>query len=544
MFLFEGDGKAVLYTGDLRSEPWFVNALARNPTMLEYSAGIKTLDKIYLDTSFIEDVPFQTKAEGIAELLRKVSRYPPDTVFHFQAWTYGYEDVWLALSKALGSPIHVDDYKMRIYSSLTRGHPSDPFGAPAHLCPEAAALTGHMCGNASQPGCLTSRTDVRIHSCEKGNYCSVVQEGPVVWIQPIIAHMTGGVDRLEMGVGGGASDLEREAEIDSVSRDDVDQFLEIVGSSEDVPENVLDQIRSSLVGTSPSGRTVALDLDLSMLGEKLQLDIVAAGKAMMERSATLREHDSVDANPEGQMPKVIRFPYSRHSSYPELCHLVEMLKPKDVWPCTVQPTEWHAHRISIRSLFGKHCSGDSFAHDSEMDLWAAEHATEPQSKVALQASVVPGSGDAISQLEADVQVPEHVLSPGRGLLSSPLGSQSEPVGQRNGETHQESESGIVRFNLDDLDSQHSVVSIRSGPSQTSEDCSLERQDAYAVMIQNLHGGDWKPIALLSTTNHHTLPDRDAGELAKGHDLHTNRHSLNKRKAASTLDDHQPRRRSR
>lgn len=47
------------------------------------------MDKIYLDTSFIENVPFQTKAEGIQELLRKVSRYPKDTVFHFQAWTYG-----------------------------------------------------------------------------------------------------------------------------------------------------------------------------------------------------------------------------------------------------------------------------------------------------------------------------------------------------------------------------------------------------------------------------------------------------------------------
>lgn len=103
--MIEGDGKAILYTGDIRSEPWFVNAISRSPSLVEYSAGFKTLDKIYLDTSFISDVPFQTKAEGIAELLRKVSRYPDDTVFHFQAWTYGYEDVWIALSKALKSPV-------------------------------------------------------------------------------------------------------------------------------------------------------------------------------------------------------------------------------------------------------------------------------------------------------------------------------------------------------------------------------------------------------------------------------------------------------
>lgn len=103
--VIEGDGKAILYTGDVRCEPWFVNTLTRNPILIEYTSGLKTLDRLYLDTSFIEDFPFQTKAEGIAELLRKVSRYPQDTVFHIQAWTFGYEDVWVALSKALNSPV-------------------------------------------------------------------------------------------------------------------------------------------------------------------------------------------------------------------------------------------------------------------------------------------------------------------------------------------------------------------------------------------------------------------------------------------------------
>ena len=101
--MVEGDEKAILYTGDIRSEPWFVNAIARNPSLVEYTSGLKTLDKIYLDTSFTDDVPFQTKVDGIAELLRKISDYPDDAIFHLQAWTYGYEDVWIALSKALKS---------------------------------------------------------------------------------------------------------------------------------------------------------------------------------------------------------------------------------------------------------------------------------------------------------------------------------------------------------------------------------------------------------------------------------------------------------
>ena len=87
--MFEGDGKAVLYTGDVRAEPWFLQSVKRNPCLIEYTTSLRTLDKIYLDTSFLQPVQFQTKADGISELLKKVARYPPDTIFHVQAWTYG-----------------------------------------------------------------------------------------------------------------------------------------------------------------------------------------------------------------------------------------------------------------------------------------------------------------------------------------------------------------------------------------------------------------------------------------------------------------------
>lgn len=78
--------------------------------MIEYTSGIKTLDKVYLDTSFTEDVVFQTKAEGLREVIEKVSRYPKDTTFYFSAWTYGYEDVWIALAKALGTRVGTPSY--------------------------------------------------------------------------------------------------------------------------------------------------------------------------------------------------------------------------------------------------------------------------------------------------------------------------------------------------------------------------------------------------------------------------------------------------
>ncbi|KAK7716268.1 hypothetical protein SLS64_003420 [Diaporthe eres] len=168
MFLFEGDGKAVLYTGDIRSETWHVDALLRNPCMVEYSIDrdsrrLKTLDKIYLDTSFTEDVQFQSKADGLRELLDKVAKYPEDTLFYFSAWTYGYEDVWIALAKALNTQVY-ESLRVKL----------DNENNYLHLSPEAPALAA---------------------------------TGNVVWITPIVAHLRNDDDMVEVGIGGGAGDL-------------------------------------------------------------------------------------------------------------------------------------------------------------------------------------------------------------------------------------------------------------------------------------------------------------------------------------------------
>lgn len=65
-FLVEGPQGAVLHTGDFRAEPWFLQALARNPLIQRYLSPLHfsdlhdpdehntiacTLDAIYLDTA-------------------------------------------------------------------------------------------------------------------------------------------------------------------------------------------------------------------------------------------------------------------------------------------------------------------------------------------------------------------------------------------------------------------------------------------------------------------------------------------------------------
>lgn len=86
-------------------------------------------------------------------------------------------------------------------------------GQYIHLSPEAPALTGFTCGNRFQSGLLTSDETVRLHSCEKGTRCSAMVEGHVVFITPIVAHLSATSDMAEVGIGGGAGDLEQKEEL-------------------------------------------------------------------------------------------------------------------------------------------------------------------------------------------------------------------------------------------------------------------------------------------------------------------------------------------
>ena len=60
------------------------------------------------------------------------------------------------------------------------------------------------------------------------------------------------------------------------------------------------------------------------------------------------------------------FPYSRHSSYEELCYLIEAFKPRDIWPCTVDKVNWSAAQ-SMSFLFGHLYNAPcKFTHDQAM----------------------------------------------------------------------------------------------------------------------------------------------------------------------------------
>lgn len=104
-------------------------------------------------------------------------------------------------------------------------------------------------------------------------------------------------------------------------------------SSKTLPEETRDSLVQMWTRACLTGRTVHLDGISSIDDEISVTDVV---KRVADK---LHEARPIN-NKEAELPKIIQFPYSRHSSYPELCQLVNIFRPRDVWPCTVHEMDW------------------------------------------------------------------------------------------------------------------------------------------------------------------------------------------------------------
>ncbi|KAI9720286.1 MAG: swr1 complex component [Chrysothrix sp. TS-e1954] len=364
MFLIEDKTRAILYTGDIRSEAWWVGSICRHPSLIPYTsaAALRRLDAIYLDTTFaIKKSPyldFPTKAAGITELLRKLTAYPSDTVYYFHNWTFGYEDVLLTLSKALHTPIHLDAYRYRMYESLVK-----KCGLGLE-CREAASLCGFQLGNTLQPGIFTCDSAVRLHSCEKGADCPVLaieNVGKVVHIIPMVSRH-GNVDIEEIGAGGGKGDLNQMHELDLSDNKLIEQ-LRAFCTQKISDEHIKTNIDSVLEKVLVENRKVLMlerEHDESLMQhaffdeETLPLEkAVTIISRLASDTVLLTKKDSPrSCDGERALPLSVRFPYSRHSSYNELRLLVAAFQPTEIVPCTEPSLEdWNESR-SMEYLFG------------------------------------------------------------------------------------------------------------------------------------------------------------------------------------------------
>ncbi|GKZ35358.1 hypothetical protein AbraIFM66950_005986 [Aspergillus brasiliensis] len=403
MFLIEGSGKAILYTGDIRAEPWWVNSITRNPVLIPYTLGNKQLDNIYIDNTFARPShvchAFPSKAEGLEELLNKVQAYPDDTTFYLRAWTFGYEEVWMALSAALNSKIHVDRYQMDLYRSLASRSVND-----------APFLCGYELGNRFVPGCLSEDESARIHSCEPGVHCQTAASRDTIYIIPIVTRTNDGSEMREIGAGGGGGDLYQVHELELPDQSALEQLEKLC--SECIHDtHALSQTRQALIDAFRS-KTKALSLDHYGMKDAHDLPledlvgILSRGRPDDDYTSSKKnQHTQLRDRQGNPLPRIIHFPYSRHSSYSELCHLVSAFKPKDVYPCTVDPVSWD-EGDSMQTLFGHLCSATGFAHDQQMrDLTANDPEIRARKRARYEGSFITQSSQQTSSM-IDSSIPD------------------------------------------------------------------------------------------------------------------------------------------
>lgn len=100
-----------------------------------------------------------------------------------------------------------------------------------------------------------------------------------------------------------------------------------------------EKIAATLKAEATSGRQLSLNLTIDEFDDDLStglndaLRLLFSDKNRQEPSKDLGEQDN-SRRLDG-LPKAIFFPFARHSPYQELCHLADIFKPKDIWPCTV-----------------------------------------------------------------------------------------------------------------------------------------------------------------------------------------------------------------
>ncbi|KAL8783663.1 MAG: hypothetical protein Q9213_004457 [Squamulea squamosa] len=345
MFLIEDNSKAILYTGDIRAEPWWVNSIVRQPILVPYTHGLRRLDKIYLDTTFaVNSDPyrsFPTKAQGLGELLRE---------------------------------IHVDDYKLRLYSSL-EASPGSVSGST-----EGAALCGFKFGNRTQDGCLTTDDLVILHSCEHGTKCKTLEtSNNIIWITPLINRSAKG-DIPELGAGGGGGDLIQTHMLELTDPQAGLKLIELCKHQIPDDKNLTRTLHLVKDVLCSGKKTVTLSLlDTSLDKEDIPLEslIHLLTEAATRNDRPQKRTDSITrplnrlyqrrdpSAVEGEAENARRV--VRHSSYTELCHLLSIFRPMDVYPCVTDEDSWNPE-ISIESLFSHLCTGTSFSHDQQMRL--------------------------------------------------------------------------------------------------------------------------------------------------------------------------------
>jgi DNA cross-link repair 1C protein len=283
-----------------------------------------------------------------------------------------------------------------------------------------------------------------------------------------------------------------------------------------------------------SGRGLALNLDVSSFSENLSTTIQSMAEAILKKPANVpMKQPYLEGQGSDQLPRTIRFPYSRHSSYAELCHLASIFTPKDIWPCTVDVDQWLREDITIQSLFGHVCSATAFSHDRKMEEIRAKtetlHDTESEAHETQQTNSSHEASHALhfptpmetrnpeipSPIFDEVSASTAITAPQHHVLpegSVPEAADKMVESSRDAEPHIHSHKrGYNEFSqaMDDEDAGDSQQTDHSIVSFLSSRHSASRWKAY---YEALGGGadeaDWQPSQLISTDGGHSVAEEE------------------------------------
>ncbi|PWN25475.1 hypothetical protein BDZ90DRAFT_233928 [Jaminaea rosea] len=217
-------------------------------------------------------------AQDVVDLMK---RYPEDTSFFIDCWTWGFEEVFLAIGKTLrdatgqGARVHVDPYKWSMYT---------------------------LAGDRSLPFLTKTASATRFHACERTQECDHMWEDASLTIGEseaachLVDHWTGPVHSVPLS-------RQEQEYYETQVRESAAQSSAAAGSSAVSPLTVYVKV----LGTS------------------------------IEEWATLRaqSHAEIDKAQRGEAsyPAWLACPLQRHSCLPELQRLVRSFRP-----CTVTPT--------------------------------------------------------------------------------------------------------------------------------------------------------------------------------------------------------------
>lgn len=189
---------------------------------------------------------------------------------------------------------------------------------------------------------------------------------------------------MEIGAGGGQNDLTQQVGLDISDNAVYGQLMKLCFSELKQQPTLRDKVSQMIASATeePNDGIIMLDLadlvagatgqDIGGIQDRAsasgEISLATVVHALAKRAA---QNAASTAETSGLMgpkdlPQHVTFPYSRHSSYSELCLLVEAFMPQDIHPCTVDEQNWDLSH-SMGHLFGHiYHAPTTFRHDQEM----------------------------------------------------------------------------------------------------------------------------------------------------------------------------------